>query len=95
MGLITKNIGTRIGTTAVCTYPLGESLVGAWDMAGNVFEWSRGEVASAPRVLRGGAFPSPRRSARCSYRVGDYPDSRLNFIGFRVVLSPFLCPLKL
>jgi len=40
------------------------------------------------RVLRGGAFPYPRRSARCAARLGGPPDFRDDYIGFRVVVRP-------
>jgi formylglycine-generating enzyme required for sulfatase activity len=41
------------------------------------------------RVLRGGAFDFNSRSVRCAFRHGDDPGYRSDFIGFRVVLSPF------
>jgi iron(II)-dependent oxidoreductase len=49
------------------------------------------EAVDAPdnvlRVLRGGAFFYNRNSLRCACRYWSGP--RYNFIGFRVVLSPF------
>jgi len=42
------------------------------------------------RVLRGGAFNDLDNALRCAYRSGYDPDDRNNYIGFRVVLSPFL-----
>jgi formylglycine-generating enzyme required for sulfatase activity len=41
------------------------------------------------RVVRGGAFVSSARDVRCAYRRWDGPDVRYDFLGFRVVLSPF------
>ena len=51
------------------------------------------EDLSAPReilrVLRGGSFDYNRRSARCAYRYRLNPDLTYNYVGFRVVVSPF------
>lgn len=41
------------------------------------------------RAVRGGAYFSDSRLARCAYRGGRAPDSRLDVIGFRVVVLPF------
>lgn len=38
-------------------------------------------------VLRGAAFYNSSRNVRCAYRDFYEPDYRLNFIGFRVVLT--------
>ena len=47
-------------------------------------------VASNRRVLRGGSFLVDPGSCRCAFRFGLVPDLRLDYIGFRVVVSPFL-----
>jgi formylglycine-generating enzyme required for sulfatase activity len=51
------------------------------------------EDLSAPdtvhRVLRGGAFDDLPRNARCASRVHGGPGGRDDYIGFRVVVSPF------
>ncbi|NCP86803.1 SUMF1/EgtB/PvdO family nonheme iron enzyme [bacterium] len=75
-------------TTAVCTYPLGKSQEGVWDLSGNVWEWSadwyrRGEN----RALRGGSWDLNSRDARCAYRSGGVPDDFYDDIGFRCVVS--------
>jgi formylglycine-generating enzyme required for sulfatase activity len=82
-----KRIG--IGTTAVCTYPQGESPTGAWDMSGNVFEWTNSwlDQERKYRVVRGGSWIYDLRYARCAYRYWYFPDSRNHKIGFRVVVS--------
>ena len=46
------------------------------------------ETASEWRVLRGGSFNLNQGRARCAYRSYNYPGIRLDYIGFRVVLSP-------
>lgn len=86
---VTKSFGMGIGTTAVCSYPLGESPAGAWDLTGNVMEWIRSDFGAARRVLRGGSFLSIPWYARSSFRSGGDPGRRNN-LGFRVVVSPFL-----
>ncbi|MBV7339774.1 SUMF1/EgtB/PvdO family nonheme iron enzyme [Chloroflexi bacterium TSY] len=41
------------------------------------------------RVLRGGSFANNDNGVRCANRDRNDPDYRLNFIGFRCVVSPF------
>ena len=58
-----------IGTTAVFTYPQGESPTGAWDMSGNVFEWTNSLYDNERkfRVVRGGSWISTLHGrARCA-----------------------------
>ncbi len=40
------------------------------------------------RIVRGGAWSSPRDLARCAFRLRDHPGARSGGLGFRVVLSP-------
>jgi len=85
--------------------PIGDSPFGCADMCGNVWEWTRSILAPypydpsdgrehadvpRPRVVRGGAFSSEHRDVRCSSRFGLDPYRRLDLVGFRVVVAPFL-----
>jgi formylglycine-generating enzyme required for sulfatase activity len=44
---------------------------------------------AGPRVLRGGAFLSYPRDLRSACRYNSHPAYRFDYIGFRVVVSPF------
>lgn len=78
-----------IDTTAICTYPQGASPTGAWDMSGNVWEWtySRYDKDKPARVLRGGSWGIGHRHARCADRFWSDPDYFNYNLGFRVVWS--------
>ena len=85
-------------STAVGLYPLGASLTGALDMAGNIYEWCLNAYDDpddiAPpdsdgdrRVLRGGSWGSSRGLARSDLRYRNYPNIRGINVGFRVLCS--------
>ena len=93
---------TGIGQTSVVwLFPLGSSWCGAEDMSFNVGEWclnlydepdgglkpekSRSNVV---RGLRGGSWAYNGNSARAASRFGDYPDSSLGRLGFRLLRLP-------
>ena len=76
------------GKTAVCTYPSGVSSIGAWDMAGNIHEWTMSKTAAARTyVVCGGCCYWPSSAARCSARASYDPGFFHAIVGFRVILS--------
>ena len=87
---VAEKQGQGLDTTAVCTYPDGASPVEAWDMSGNVWEWTASPYSLHEpylKVLRGGSWWSERTSARCAYRIRGVPANFVNRFGFRVVVS--------
>ncbi len=83
----TNESGAR-GVSAVCTYPLGKSQEGVWDLSGNVWEWSASWYEKgAYRSLRGGSRDDLSRFARCALRSGGFPDAFYDDLGFRCVVS--------
>jgi formylglycine-generating enzyme required for sulfatase activity len=93
-------IGT---TTAVGSYPGGESPYHAQDMAGNVWEWTSSLYQQYPyrkndgrenhnstenRTLRGGSWGGTSRLARVAYRINSRPDVFSVVGGFRLAWAP-------
>ncbi len=89
--------GQREGTCPVASYPAGRAPSGAFDMAGNVWEWTssahcpydqRG-CSSTKRVVRGGAWNNVLPGfLRAQRRAGEMPVSRPDNVGFRCVKNP-------
>lgn len=78
------------GTTAVCTYPQGISPVGAWDMSGNIWEWTLTwyDEDRRYRVVRGGSWIGYQWFARSSFCNWSIPLMFNDDLGFRIVIAP-------
>jgi len=89
-------------TTPVGAYRFGVSPYGAYDMAGNVLEWTSSlwgvypansvppgdnSAMSSNRVLRGGSWYQPAAHARAVYRFERVLDVDFGNNGFRLALS--------
>jgi formylglycine-generating enzyme required for sulfatase activity len=76
------------GPDEVGSHPASRSPIGADDMAGNVWEWTRSvEAADAP-VSRGGGWYNAELSSRSANREHGEPTQRNVLIGVRVCATP-------
>jgi formylglycine-generating enzyme required for sulfatase activity len=69
------------------THPVAGKKVnelGLYDMSGNAWEWSANWDNAFYYVVRGGSWGVDARGVRCADRDGSRPDSRIEFVGFRV-----------
>jgi formylglycine-generating enzyme required for sulfatase activity len=91
------------GPVPVGTYGCPECPYDLYDMAGNVWEWTRSPYQPYPYdeaddhldlesealwVMRGGSFGDPPRHVRAANRGGADPGARRPFLGFRVAIVP-------
>ncbi len=75
------------GTTAVVTFPDGQSPDELLDCAGNVWEWMSEKDKNSNPYVRGGAWLSSAGDLRCAIRSRIHPVDRYHFLGFRLVLG--------
>lgn len=86
----------------VGSYPSGQSIYGARDLAGNVWEWVNDwydvypgsemsiskEFQKKYRILRGGSWYYSDANARSAYRLSNAADNTFDNVGFRCAQSP-------
>jgi hypothetical protein len=86
-------------TSPVGIFVAGRTPEGVYDLSGNVWEWTRSDYKTKINrdefefnlqydsgnepVLRGGSWDINLNYARCARRGRNFPDDRLDFVGFR------------
>ncbi|MBM3462171.1 MAG: formylglycine-generating enzyme family protein [Armatimonadetes bacterium] len=83
------NVNTR-GDAAVGSFPQDKSPCGAFDLAGNVMEWTSSSVAEDPkqRVVRGGCWMYFKDIAGADHVIA-FPSKQASYcVGFRCAWPP-------
>jgi serine/threonine protein kinase/formylglycine-generating enzyme required for sulfatase activity len=76
------------GPDEIGSHPASRSPVGADDMAGNVWEWTRSVEAAGTPVARGGGWYNAELSSRSANRESGEPSERHLHIGVRLCATP-------
>ncbi len=80
-------VEVALGPDEVGSHPGSRSPIGADDMAGNVWEWTRSVQTPEARIARGGSWYTARSSARSPNREPIGPRLRHPSIGGRLCVS--------
>lgn len=78
--------GTSRSIVPAGSYRACVNAYGAYDMSGNVMEWTNNVFSAqdtADRVVKGGSYAKPDWATRCAYRYNMLPNSTSNEVGFR------------
>ena len=86
----TGGTGAVTGPARAGGMPRCKSSFGAFDLSGNVAEWTAGKLMSGKtdRMVRGGSFRSSDWAARCTSRKNYLPETHRDDLGFRCCREP-------
>jgi formylglycine-generating enzyme required for sulfatase activity len=82
---ITTKSGEKRAPGPSGTFPSCRSEVGAFDMSGNLREWTDSSFSATlqDKVVKGGSWASPDWASRCAYRYNALPSVKDSETGFR------------